>query len=419
MPRSKNIYFYLPLLIIFVTIYRNSLLPASIHLIGNEIFLIFFLSFIYLIYIFDFQSLFNFKFKTLFYSNNKYYLILLILLSISTLLYNVQELTNPVYLVRFLDLFFYFIIFFFIVPKFIILNPFYFKKLVLIISYFSFATAIIGFFMLLGLVFENPGYTGLMISFIGHPNYVPVIFNAGIISTIFYFDWQKEHFNFFIKLFYIISITIQLFATLLTFTRAGYIGLGAGLLLYFLLKYKNKFLIFVPLYLLGILFIIPPFFKAKGYASFISRFHLLIPAYSMITQNTTSLLWGYGITNTFKVFLQYNTFNLSGEDYLNNPHNALASLIMMFGIIFTIVILSFLSYILIKFFVKSLKSKEENIKILNAYLISFLTSYVFLSFFDSGILMPEFFNAQIFLVFLGILDSLAKNYDPVPLMLNY
>jgi hypothetical protein len=155
-------------------------------------------------------------------------------------------------------------------------------------------------------------------------------------------------------------------------------------------------------------FIIPSYFSAKGYSSFISRIYLLIPVYDMMITSTTKLLWGYGLTDTFKVYLDYNLYNPVGEYYINNPHNAVASLVLMFGVIFSLIILMFLTFNLVKFTVLSVKTKSSQLQLLYGYIVSMLVSYIFLSLFDSSVLMPEFFNMQLFLIFWGLIYYLNK-----------
>lgn len=397
--------FYFPFTIVLIAIYRNSILPGSKVLIGNEVYIILMLSLMYLLVTIDFEALLRMKINFI-KGYSKYIFLLFVLGFVSTILFNFQEILIFRNFVRLIVLFLNVLMYFWILPKFILSNWDYFESLVLTICYFSIGTAIIGFLMILFNI--DAGKPGQLVSFVGHPNDVAVIFNSGVLSTFFYIDWKKEKLTEYKKVFYYISIFIQLLASLLTYTRAGYIGLGAALMLYLLLKYRKKFLFFLPILLSIALIIIPPFFKAKGFGSFVARLYLLIPAYSMMTKDNIALLWGYGTTNAFKEFLRYNMFNLANEEHLNNPHNVIASLILMYGILFTLVIVVYISLLLLKFIKKSLKSKNKEIQYIYSYIICFLVSYIFLSFFDSSVLMPEFYNIQIFLIFLGLLNYLSK-----------
>lgn len=402
---TKDFYFFFPFLGILITMYRNSIIPGHKILMGNDIFIISGISVVYLLIIYDFNALFNIN-LTLFKATAKFIALLFFLFFVSTVFFNFQEISVFSYFMRLVLMLLNLIVFFWLIPKFILIEPAYFKKLVLTISYFSIFASVIGFVMLALNI--DAGKPGQMVSFIGHPNDVAVIFNSGVISTVFYLDWQKNSFTTYKKYLFYFFILMQMLASLLTYTRAGYIGLGCALMLYFFLKYRTKFLYSIPFFIALIVIVIPPFFKAKGFGSFISRLYLLIPAYNMMTRDTVSLLWGYGTTGAFKEFLRYNMFNLANEEHLNNPHNVIASLILMYGLIFTVVICVLVGYFLLKGLVRSLRSKAKNKSLLYAYIVSILVSYILLSFFDSSILMPEFFNMQIFLIFLGLLNYLFK-----------
>ena len=88
----------------------------------------------------------------------------------------------------------------------------------------------------------------------------------------------------------------------------------------------------------------------------------------MITRSKISLLWGYGATNALKSFQKYNLiYNLTGsvrESQLNNPHNALVSLILMFGVLFTLVLVIFVSILLFGTLLKALKTKDFRVSLI-------------------------------------------------------
>lgn len=403
---NKKIQFYFPFFLIFLGFYRNSWLPGGNNLFGKEIWIILFASIIFLIYIYDYESLIKHTVR-LFTRNNKYFTILFILLIISTVFYNIQELTKIIYLIRFLDYIIYFFIFSIMYPKYLNDNPFYFLKFVKLVSMIGFVTAVFGITLFFLNIIPDNKFEGSLVSFINQPNYVVFILNLGIISTIFYYDWQRENMYLFKKVFFISSFVIQLFATLLTLSRGGYIGIALGLIVYFAFKYKSKIVLILPVLITIIALILPPFFKAKGFASFFSRIYLLVPAYYMITRDKVSLLWGYGISNTFDEFLKYNNLYNIGEFHLNNPHNAFVSLILMFGIVFTAILFFFVSIMMIRVSIKSIREKYQTKSLFYAFLISTITMLTFQSIFDSEIVVIEFFSLQYMLIFLGLLNIIA------------
>lgn len=416
MERTINkIYFQIAFLIILITIYRNTWLPGAKILAGKENYIIFFLSVIFFILLLDFRGAFHVKIAAA-KSYIKYVLVLTLLVLMSTILFNLQELTKFAYLIRFLDLICYFIIYFVVIPNLILNTKDLFRKLVLIISYSGLVISVLGFIFLAVKFYPMPNYPGFMTSIIYHPNYVPFIVIFGIISTIFYLEWQKKELPLAKKYFYFFSIAVQILAVLITYSRQAYLALGFSLMVYFFLKYKLKFLLLLPVFA-SVFVLIIPYFRAKGFASFISRFYLLIPAYYLIFKNNTALLWGYGLTNTFDVFYKYNNIYGGGE-IMNNPHNSFVSLILMFGLPFTVLFCAAIFFLIAKYSFKSLKAKNVNEGMLYNYFVSMIVAFVVLNLFESVVVQIEYFNIQLFLLFLGLMVRLP-NYLISPYVDSY
>lgn len=413
----KGVFFYVPFLLIFLGFYRNSWIPGGHTLVGNEIWLYFLVSSIYLILILDFEKLLNLKLN-LFSVYNKYIFALFVLLVISTLFYNIQEFSTIRSLFRFINYILYFIIFFYFVPEFLNSNPQFFRKFVLIISQIGLFTAAFGLVLFFADIAPDPKFAGTLVSFIDQPNYVVFIMNLGIMATIYYFDWRKENLSLVKKVFFISSIFIQFAATLLTLSRGGYIGIGIGLVVYFMFKFRSKIILILPFLVTIAVIIIPPFFKAKGFGSFLSRLYLLVPAYYMITRDYGAMMWGYGITNSLEAFLKYNRIYNVSEFHLNNPHNAIVSMILMFGMAFTLLMIFFVSLLLKRVSVKAFKENDTKKSLFYAFIISTITTLVFQSIFDSEIVIIEFFSLQYLLIFLGLLRENAERFKSSNLV-NY
>ena len=229
--------FYIPFSFIILGFYRNSWLPGGHSLYGKEIFIIFVISCFYLLLVMDFRQTFGQPIRAL-NGKNKYVFLLFILLLISIISYNLQEVSVVKNFIRLMDFVFFFMIFFLIQPRLVINNPEFFKRLVLIILFTGVITASLGLILLLSGVDPVPQFQGSLVSFIDEPNYVPFIFNLGIIASIFYLDWQKEKLSVFAKYFIVVSILIQLTALLFTLSRGAYIGLAFGIVTYLFVKYK-------------------------------------------------------------------------------------------------------------------------------------------------------------------------------------
>ncbi|MBC8485026.1 MAG: hypothetical protein H8D45_03185 [Bacteroidetes bacterium] len=130
----------------------------------------------------------------------------------------------------------------------------------------------------------------------------------------------------------------------------------------------------------------------------------------MITLNTDRLLWGYGVSNAMKVFKEYME-NMISEEKIDDPHNSFAYLILLFGLIFTIVILFFVCKTIFKGIVKIFKSysdDEYNKLIFYSFLVSLLMSLMIHGIFDAELVKTEFYSLQFFLIFLSILYNYTK-----------
>lgn len=397
--KSKIIY-YISLSFILLMIFRNSWLPYGVKFLpGKEIYLVVFILSLLFIFLFDINQFLNQDF--IFHFNyNAILLLLIFFFGVSTLLFNIQEITeNNYYRFRFLTHIFYFILYFIVFPKFLFQNPSYFKKFTFFITLLGTFVAITALLLLI-LGLNPPGtYEYYAISIVWHPNYTAFIFTVSIFSTLYIF-FKNDH-SVFIKVLLILSFVFQNIALILTFCRAAIIGISIGYILFLFIRYKWKLILLTPLIPIVFSLIFQKIFTAKGTGSTLSRLLLIFPAIQMITDSTSRLLWGYGITNSFKSFNLYRE-NMGILENVNNPHNAYLSAIIEFGIIFTSILIIFLLYIFYALLKKSLSIKNTNEKLFYSYILSSLLALLVHSIFDSQILMPEFFCIQFFLIYFGI-----------------
>ena len=129
----------------------------------------------------------------------------------------------------------------------------------------------------------------------------------------------------------------------------------------------------------------------------------------MITENKSRFLWGYGISDAFSHY-KYNLmlFNFT-EENIDDPHNTYVSLLLMFGFITTLFIVLFIISVL--FFILKQIFKEED-KFVRYYFIfsfSILTSIFIQGFFDSELIVVEYFTIQFLLTVIGINYYLFAN----------
>ncbi|MBS1514218.1 MAG: hypothetical protein JSS63_04275 [Bacteroidetes bacterium] len=218
--------------------------------------------------------------------------------------------------------------------------------------------------------------------------------------------YQKSQFSPFLIRFSLIGIFLQYIAQLLTFCRAGIIGTSLAISIFFFLHYKKKALIIIPLVAILIVSFVSSFIVAKGNVSTVSRFLLMVPAYNMLVESKSAFLWGYGPTYTFDAYAYFRDFFFIAEK-VNNPHNTVVSMAIMFGVLFTVIMLFFGGSLLFKGSLKAITVKNKNENVIYSFLVVILVGLFVQGLFDSALLMPEYFDMQFYLLFLGILYKLT------------
>ena len=386
---SKVIY-YNAVLINIILIYRNSWLPGSRLIMGPiEIAIIDFLFFFSLILYFNLNKVMNTGIKI----RNFDYLLLIsigILTLYSTIVYNIQELTNLYFLLRFVGYFAVLSQFFFFLPSFFSNYPNYFIKYLKFISYFGFYSALIGIIMYYLNIFPYSKFSYMLISILTHPNNASVIFTLSIITTVYLYYYEKPKVSRIKEYFYIFSIFLQIFSQLLTLTRAGMIGTFLGLAIFGIVVLKKKALFIYPIFSILIPFFVWGFVESKGFSSFVSRFYLLVPAYHMLIDSTKSMLWGYGFTNSLAVYQKYRIEYNVLEENIEDPHNAVVMLMLMVGVVIALLIIFFVGRLLIKSTIEIFREKDKDRQLMLGYMVSFLISIILHCLFDSSLVRLEY-----------------------------
>jgi len=250
-----------------------------------------------------------------------------------------------------------------------------------------------------------PAYGENFVSFCVHPNYVSFFLTTTTLCTLFVI-YQKKQFSKFVVGFSTICIFLQYLAQLLTFCRAGIIGTSLAIAIFFFFFYKRKALIIIPIVILVIITFVSSFVVAKGNVSTISRFLLMVPAYNMLVDSKSAFLWGYGPTATFDAYAYFRDFFFIAEK-VNNPHNTIVSMAIMFGVVFTLIMLFFGGSLLFKGSLKSIRATNKNESIVYSFLVIILIGLFVQGLFDSALLMPEYFDMQFYLLFMGLLYKLT------------
>lgn len=392
--------------------YSKSWLPGGMSIIGlreNIVTLLFSTSILFIS--FDILKFLKLQINLSSLENKFLYLLLFIVL-IATVYFNPIEFTSIKSIINMLCYASLFIIYFFIFPKYLYKNPKYFEKFIKIIIIWGFIFAVVGFFMLF--ISFNPfsANTFALVSFINHPNNTSIVFTITFIPTLYYLLARWNALSIFSKLFYFFSFILQIVAQLFTYTRAGMIATAFGLIIFLAFYYRSKFIFILPILISIIPLFVVAFFKAKGFASFVSRFYLLIPAMEMIQKSTSRMLWGYGITNSLieykKNLLEFNT----GELTINDPHNTYVTLVLMLGLIYSITLLIFIVLLIFKYIKKIIKSNDRKISLFYIFLVSSTISIMIQGLFDAELIKIDYFVIHYLLICFGMMYLfIKKNKD--------
>ena len=337
---NDSIIIYLSFFLVLFMMYRNSWLPGGLMFIGKENFVVLVLSIFFFWLVFDFNKVFSLKFSL----KSEYFgLGTLILIGIYSVIYNVSnEFINLYNITRFIAFIFYAFLFFYYLPKLILINNSYFKSITKFYAILGSAVGIIGILMYIVGFVPYSYYTAnsRYISVIIHPNQVSLLLTPTTITTLYYFLINKQKFSVYKKIFYIVSVLIQLLSQFLTLCRGGILGTFIGVLLLLFFFYRGKIFILISVFISFVYYFINTIFLSKGNVSNIGRFLLLIPVYNMLVEKNMHTFFGYGVTNAFKAFEDYRA-KFDVLEPVNNPHNVILSMFIMFGLIFTIFFLIF------------------------------------------------------------------------------
>ena len=408
MINNHKLTFYISLLIILSAIYINSWLPGALFIQGKIIYLILLMTFFDWLLNMNFTEIYNNMSNSLISKDNKYFVILILLFSISIVVYNPQEIKSAFNIVYNLSFVCYIYLYFFRLPNILLTKAGLLNRYLLFTSTVGLIVSFLGIVILMMGISPISIYSSTTHSIVVHPNYVTYLYTISIITTLYYYLRFRSAFSIVVKLFFIMSLTVQLIAQLLTYSRGGYIGtlIGVGILMAFYFR-KRTILVF-PVVILFIYLMLPKFFEAKGTSSFFSRFFLLIPAYHMIFNNSTNLLWGYGAFSNMKIFVKFMYIYNVTEQGISDPHNSYLRLIMMFGLLFTLLLVVYLIKLLIRCLKMYYTSNDNIDKLFSGYLFSIVFGLITMGLFDSGLVSTVFFYSQFLLISLGLIYQKSR-----------
>jgi len=391
------------ILIYLIIVFSLSITVPQLHFL-NDISVKVFIFLTVIIMGFSFSNITEKKFKQ---PDLLEFLFLLVTASflISSFYVNFDDNFNLFSLMTLLTYVINFVMFFLILGKNFRLSTYKFDKfinLILIFAIFlSFASLI---FYSLGIHYLTQ-YSHTSAGLFGHPNTTSMFYTICVPVLFYKYFSKKISFPVFISL-----LVLFLIVLLLTLSRAGYIGVGIGILFYTFYKSRAMFVVVSIIVAIVALTVVADFASAKVDSS-ASRFLLLLAAYSIITRTDTTMLWGYGPVNGEQVFINEKFF--FGNEPVPNPHNLLMQLSIQFGVLFTLL----MSLTIVTLLLKGIFLKFKNEKFKNDHRLSLcltvIISLIVQNFFEDVLVNPLYFVMPVFTVFCGFVYYSLKYKDEI------
>ncbi|MCB0723554.1 MAG: O-antigen ligase family protein [Ignavibacteriae bacterium] len=270
-----------------------------------------------------------------------------------------------------------------------------------IIMYLSIFLSIVGIcFFIIGF-HPIKMYSSTTTGIFAHPNTASMFYTIAIPVVAYKFFTKKLSF----PQFFIIML-ILIFCLLFTFSRAGYIGVGVGLLL--ITFYRSKVLFFLTLLFLflAVSTFVLDMAVAKSDSS-VARLMLILTAIQLITKDQNTLLWGYGTSDAYKQF-QKEKF-LFGNEAVLDPHNIFLLMALEFGIVLTILlVISFFVLLINTFFLRFKNPSFKSDLRLNLS-VTIVIALFAQNFLEDMLIYTQYFFMPTFLIFLGYLYYTYKN----------
>jgi len=388
-------------------ILRNSWLPGGERLAGLEVYAVTIISFFILLIQLDFAKII--KARMVLKRDYLFLVILAMFFFISLLINSGNEFSSIYRLVRFYVFFFYIYLYAYYIPKLIAKDRSHFDH---IVNFFMIAGIIIS---AIGLLMYFIGFVPIStyasqtryLSLIVHPNYVSYFITITSVTTLYYYFENEKKLSLLKKIGIISALLVELASQILTLSRGGLLGTTFGVFLLLLLRYKKKIIYIVPFFLVLVAYFASEIFRSKGIGSTFARYLLMIPVYYMFIENSIHTIFGFGVTNSFEAYARYRGVYGIAEA-VNNPHNTLLSIFIMFGFVITVLIFFFFLFLIAKSSVLSFYAKDYRNRMFYAFLASNITATVIHGLFDSSLIMPEYFVMQYFLINLGLVFYFTK-----------
>jgi hypothetical protein len=350
---------------------------------------------LYLSIYFDFDYIFNYRFRRI--TVTPFLIIISFLLFfISSFIVNWNYNSNWESIFKLLTYPIVFYLFFVHLARLFFYYDNLFEKFLNVLVLIAFFTALIALTMyFLGLSLSNQ-YQFAATGYFGHPNTAAFIYTLSI-PILFYKRFTNKYSN---PKFILFLVTLM-GGLLFSFSRSAYLGVFISILVITYKKSKKIFAITVVLSLFIIAYLFLGFATAKGDSSS-PRILLIFASLNMIfNYGSRYLLWGYGIFHNIDVF-KNESILVGSTEGVPDPHNMIMLSSIQFGLLFTVCLALIVAVII----AKTVFNKKENNSFFESkinLLISIIIGLIAHNMLEDIICYPEYYVMPLFLTFLGYL----------------
>lgn len=355
---------------------------------------------IFLIFLFinlDFQTLLNYKLPIKQFRYKALTILLLVFLY-STFVMNFSNNGDIKSISKLLTYIVSFFLFFLYLPKIFINDTDKFELFINFFVIFAVITSLAGLLLLYSGITPDQLYAGYLTGIFGHPNTAGIVYSIAIPILIHKLIAKKINVWSFSALMMLFA-----FCLLFTFSRSSYVAVALSTLILVIHKSKKALIITVIILAVSVMTIFGDFFATKGGVSSISRLLLYFTAYDMITTNLNTFLWGYGVFHSLELFVVEKLF-FGSLEMVVDPHNFILLLGIQFGMMVTILFITFSIWVMISSFVKR-KSLSEPVRNYLTLSLTICISFLVQNLFEDIMVYPEYFVFLIYLIFLGFMFS--------------
>lgn len=385
------------------SIYAFTALPFSGVIFSAICYIQFFFFSLFLLIIWDFNSIISFKIKKV--SIDKFILLIIfIVLVVGVFFVNKNSNSDLKSIVKTISYFPVFFMFGIYLPNIFFKDTSKFESFLNFLVIFGIINAILGWFLIFSGLQQGGTYSAYLMGIFNHPNATGFVFSLTIPIVVYKFFFKGLKKALFLPLIFLLSISL-----LFTLSRAAYIATGIAVLLLSFYKSKKIFLFMVAIIIILIFTIVIDFTAMKGGLNSFSRILLFATAYDMIMADAFHFLWGYGVVNFYDTFTSEKLF-VGSVEIVADPHNFILLLGIQFGMILTTLIAVYISITLIKAG-RNIRKYPVGHHNRNLFVLcySVIISLLIQNMFEDIIIYPEYYFMPLLFIYYGFLIKAYRN----------